>query len=276
MKVVVTGAKGMLGNALLRVFSDTKVIGLSHDQLDVTVLDDAVNKIKTIKPDFVIHAAAFTNVDLCESEPEEAYRVNGIGTRNVAIACEEIKCPVIYISSDYVFDGTKGKPYYEWDQTNPINQYGLSKHMGETFVSSLTNRFYILRTSWLYGENGRHFVDTIITLLSEREVIDVVNDQIGSPTYTMDLAQKIREIAGKGYGIYHVTNSGSCSWFDFARAIASRTNRERKILPASSDTFKRPARRPAYSVLDSTMLRLEGMSEMRHWEEALHEYLDQE
>lgn len=276
MKIIVTGAKGMLGNALLRVFSDMEVIGLSHDQFDVTKLDDAVNKIKTIKPDFVIHAAAFTNVDLCESEPEEAYRVNGIGTRNVAIACEEIKCPVVYISSDYVFDGTKGKPYCEWDQTNPINQYGLSKRLGEMFVASLTNRFYIIRTSWLYGENGRHFVNTIITLLSERETIDVVNDQIGSPTYTMDLARKIREITGKGYGVYHVTNSGSCSWFDCAKAIASRRNRERKIVPVSSDTFKRPAKRPAYSVLDNTMLRLEGMTGVRHWQEALHEYLDQE
>ncbi len=273
MNIAVTGAEGMLGYALKRVFSDIGLVELSYDQLDVTVLDDTVNKIRKLNPDFVIHAAAFTNVDQCEEMPEKAFQVNGIGTRNVAMACHEVGCPVIYISSDYVFDGNKDTPYNEWDRTNPINTYGQSKLIGEEYISTLTNKFFIIRTSWLYGENGSHFVDTIVRLLSEKESIDVVNDQVGCPTYTLDLAKIIRVVMEKGYGIYHVTNSGNCSWFDFARTIASRGKMERKIVPVSSESYKRPARRPANSVLANTMLRLEGIGELRHWEEALDEYL---
>lgn len=276
MKVALTGAGGMLGHAIKNVFSDVEIVEFTHDRLDITILDDVVKKVKDANPDFLIHAAAFTNVDQCESETEKAYLVNGIGTRNIAMACEEIKCPVIYISSDYVFDGSKGTPYDEWDSTNPINKYGLSKLIGERFVTILTNRFYIIRTSWLYGKNGRHFVDTIIKLLSERESIEVVNDQVGCPTYTVDLARKILEIIGKGYGIYHVTNTGSCSWYEFAVMIAAKKGFKKQIIPVTSEKFKGPARRPAYSVLDNTMLRLEGINELRHWEEALDEYLSKD
>ncbi len=273
MKLFLTGAEGMLGHALQRVFSDVEMIGLSYNKLDVTVLNDTMDTIKRIQPDFVIHAAAFTNVDQCEEIPEKAFQVNGIGTRNVAMACYEVGCPVMYISSDYVFDGEKNNPYQEWDSTNPINAYGQSKLMGEEYISTLTNKFFIVRTSWLYGEHGHHFVRTITRLLLEKESIDVVNDQIGCPTYTFDLAKKIRDIMAKGYGIYHVTNTGSCSWFDFARAIASRDKRGEQIVPVSSERYKRPAKRPAYSVLANTMLRLEGLEEMRHWNEALDAYL---
>ncbi|MEW6108965.1 MAG: dTDP-4-dehydrorhamnose reductase [Nitrospirota bacterium] len=273
MKIALTGAGGMLGHAIKRVFSDIEIVSFTHDVLDVTSLDDAVKKVKDANPDFLIHAAAFTDVDRCEFEPEKAYLVNGIGTRNMAIACEEIKCPVIYISSDYVFDGSKGGPYDEWDIAIPVNKYGLSKLMGERFVSLFNNRFYIIRTSWLYGKNGRNFVDTILKLLSEKERIEVVSDQVGCPTYTVDLAGKIREITGKGYGIYHVTNSGSCSWYDLAVMIASKKNFKNEIVPITADKLKRPAGRPAFSVLGNTMLRLEGIEELRNWDEALEEYL---
>lgn len=273
MKIVLTGANGMLGHAIKKIFSDIDLIGFDYSDFDITVLDDVMKRIKAARPDFLIHAAAFTNVDQCESEPEKAYLVNGIGARNIAMACDEIKCPVVYISTDYVFDGTKGAPYDEWDGTSPVNKYGLSKLMGERFVTSLTNRFYIIRTSWLYGKHGKNFVDTIRELLSEKESIEVVNDQFGCPTFTDDLAGKIREIVGKGYGIYHVTNTGSCSWYEFAVEIASKTGLKKEVVPVTSGRFKRPARRPAFSVLNNTMLKLEGINEPRHWEEALGEYL---
>ena len=273
MKVVLTGAGGMLGHDLQRAFSDAEVTGFSSSSLDVTRLDDVVARIRDSAPDIVIHAAAFTDVDQCESEPEKAYLVNGIGTRNVVMACEEAGCPIVYISSDYVFDGGKRSPYDEWDDVNPLSVYGLSKLMGERYVSTLTNRFYVVRTSWLYGRHGKNFVDTIVRLLSERERIEVVNDQVGSPTYTADLARKIRELAGRGYGIYHATNGGSCSWFDFAVAIAANRGIGKEIVPVKSEQFKRAAERPAYSVLGNTMLRLEGVGVLRPWEEALREYL---
>lgn len=273
MKVAVTGSEGMLGHDIRRVFSDVELVCLTYETLDITKLDPVMKRLREIRPDFVINAAAFTDVDRCESEPDLAYLVNGIGARNIAMACEQISCPVVQISTDYVFDGTKDGPYHEWDDTAPINQYGLSKLMGERLVTSLTNRFYVVRTSWLYGKNGKNFVNTIGRLLSDREGIDVVDDQVGSPTFTLDLARKLREIIGKGYGTYHITNSGKCSWYEFAVAIAAKMGTTKRISPVTSEMFKRPARRPANSVLGHTMLRLEGLDEMRDWKAALHEYL---
>jgi dTDP-4-dehydrorhamnose reductase len=212
MKVAVTGANGMLGHAIQKVFADMQLIPFSHTSLDITDLDHAVKTIRNTRPDVLINAAAFTDVDACETDTEKAFLVNGIGARNMAIACEEIRCPIIHISSDYVFDGTKESAYDEWDRTNPISRYGLSKLMAEQFVSSLTNRFYIVRTSWLYGSHGKNFVDTIVRLLAEKDSLQVVNDQFGSPTFTEDLAASIRQLIGKGYGIYHATNSGVCTW----------------------------------------------------------------
>jgi len=273
MKVALTGAGGMLGHAVRKVFSDLDLIPFSRAELDITSLDDAVTKIRDARPDFLIHAAAFTNVDACETQPETAYLVNGIGTRNIAIACEEIHCPVIHISSDYVFDGTKTSPYDEWDMPRPVSRYGISKLMAEQFVSSLTNRFYIVRTSWLYGSNGKNFVDTIIRLLAEKDALRVVNDQFGSPTLTDDLARLLRELMGRGYGIYHATNSGVCTWYEFAVEIAERQGIRKQIIPVTSEEFDRPARRPANSALNDTMLRLEGIPPLRHWEDALDDYL---
>ncbi|MBI4847322.1 MAG: dTDP-4-dehydrorhamnose reductase [Nitrospirae bacterium] len=275
MKVAFTGASGMLGYDIKNIFTDVELVPLTRRDLDITSLDKSVTAIREAKPDYLIHAAAHTDVDGSELDPDKAYLVNGIGARNITIACEEIKCPIIYISSDYVFDGTKEGSYNEWDKPNPINTYGLSKLLGEQFVTMLTNRFYIARTSWLFGRNGKNFVDTIIKLLAGRDEIDVVNDQFGSPTYTYDLAMKLREIIGRGYGIYHITNSSHCSWHEFAVEIANIKGINKKINPATSDKFKRPARRPSFSVLGNTMLKLEGIKELRHWKEALKDYLSQ-
>ncbi len=275
MKIALTGSDGMLGCDISNVFSDVELIAFTLSDFDVTDLDKTLSIIKEIKPDYLIHSAAYTDVDGSEHDPDKAYLVNGVGTRNITMACEEIKCPVIYISSDYVFDGTKQEPYNEWDTPNPINQYGLSKLLGEKFVTSLTNRFYIVRTSWLYGKNGKNFVDTISKLLLERDEIEVVDDQVGSPTYTYDLARKLKELIGKGYGIYHATNSSQCSWYEFAAEIAKLQSSNTIIKPTTSDKFKRPAKRPLFSVLNNNMLRLEGLYELRHWKEALKDYLSQ-
>lgn len=263
----------MLGSDIKNIFSDVELINFTLHDFDITDLDRSHKAIKEVKPDYLIHVAAYTDVDGCESNPETAFLVNGIGARNITMACEEIGCPVIYISTDYVFDGTKKETYNEWDKTNPINMYGLSKLLGEQFVTSLTNRFYIVRTSWLYGKNGKNFVDTITRLLSERDEIDVVNDQTGSPTFTCDLAKKLKELIGRGYGTYHITNTSHCSWYEFAVEIAKLKGINKKINPTTTEKFKRPAKRPAFSVLGNTMLRLEGIEPARHWKEALADYL---
>lgn len=263
----------MLGHDIVRVFSDHELICPRLKELNITVLDDVMRFVRNGRPDLIIHAAAYTNVDGAESEPEAAYLVNGTGTRNLAMAAEESGIPIMYISTDYVFDGTKTGQYDEWDRTSPVNQYGLSKLMGEQFVSSLTSRYYIVRTSWLCGKNGKNFVGTIDRLLDERESLDVVDDQRGCPTFAYDLALKLSELTEKGYGTYHITNSENCSWYEFAKKIAELKGSKTMINPVTSDKFPRPAKRPANSVLGNTMLRLEGIEPARHWEEALKEYL---
>lgn len=275
MKIALTGSDGMLGHDIVTVFNDdTDLINFTINDFDITDLDKSLSKIRDAKPDYLIHTAAYTDVDGSEQDPEKAYLINGLGTRNIAMACEEIKCPIIYISTDYVFDGMSELPYSEWDLPAPINKYGLSKLIGEQYVTSLTNRFYIIRSSWLYGRNGKNFVETIVKLLSEKDEIDVVNDQVGTPTFTYDLAEKLKEIIGRGYGIYHITNSSSCSWYEFASEIARLTSGKTIIKPTTTEKFNLLARRPSYSVLDNTMLRLEGIKELRHWKEALQSYID--
>ncbi|HDZ83743.1 MAG TPA: dTDP-4-dehydrorhamnose reductase [Nitrospirae bacterium] len=273
MKIALTGSDGMLGHDIQKVFKDVELINFTLNDFDITDLDSTLSAIKEARPDYLIHPAAYTDVDGCEKDPETAYRVNALGAKNVTIACEETGCPVLYISTDYVFDGTKKEPYIESDAPNPLNEYGLSKLKGERFVSSLTDSFYIVRTSWLYGKNGKNFVETISRLLTEKDEIRVINDQTGSPTYTYDLALKLRELIGKGYGTYHVTNSSQCSWYEFAIEIAALKQSDTKVLPITSDEYKLPARRPSYSVLANTMLKHEGIKELRSWKEALREYV---
>lgn len=276
MRIALTGSEGMLGYAVKRIFTDVELIAFSRRDFDITNCNSTALKIKEIKPDYLLHAAAYTDVDGCELNPEKAYLVNGIGTRNVVMACEAINCPMIYMSTDYVFNGKKKEPYNEWDIPDSINKYGLSKLIGERFVTSLTNRFYIVRTSWLYGKNGKNFVDSIIKLAVKNKKIDVVNDQVGSPTYTYDLAVKLRELIDKGYGVYHITNSSKCSWYEFAVEIVKLKSIQAKIRPVTSDRFIRPAKRPALSVLGNTMLQLEKIKKLRSWKKALKDYLSLE
>lgn len=274
-KIVVLGAKGMLGHELLRSLSGVhQVTGLDIDELDIFDLDATTGTLKTLNPDLVIHSAAYTDVDGCELDPDKAHQVNALGSRNVAIGCQNINTAMVYISTDYVFSGQKPAPYQEWDATGPINVYGTTKLAGENFVRGLCLRHYIVRTSWLYGRHGKNFVDTIARLAGERDNLRVVVDQTGSPTWARDLADKIAELVRKeAYGTYHITNSDTCTWYQFASEIVARLGLETRVEPVTSEHYVRPAKRPTNSVLDNYYLRLEGFSQMRSYRQALREYL---
>ena len=251
--------------------------------LDITEAEKTYREITKINPDIVIHSAAYTDVDGSETNRDLAFRVNALGTRNIALACQRFDTELLYISTDFVFDGEKGEPYLEFDNPNPQSIYAKSKYWGELFVKFLLNRFYIVRTSWLFGKNGENFVTKILALAKEKKEIEVVNDQIGSPTYTKDLAGAISQVIGarKGdsrdraspYGTWHITNSGQCSWYEFAAEILH--NSDVRVKPISSEELNRPAKRPKFSVLDNCVWRLQGWQPLRHWKEALREYLQE-
>jgi dTDP-4-dehydrorhamnose reductase/glucose-1-phosphate thymidylyltransferase short form len=257
--ILILGANGMLGHDLTTVFPGARLCG--HKDLDIT--DGAAVKayILEMKPDLVINAAAYTNVDGCEDDPETAFAVNGDAPGYIAAACREVGAVLVHYSTDYVFDGTKTE-YAESDKPNPINVYGASKLRGEQKIAENMDDYRIIRTSWLFGRHGKNFVETIRHLSRENETVRVVTDQVGKPTYTVDLAHKTAEIAGCPPGIYHATNDGVCSWYEFARAFAPN------IVPCTSAEFPRKAKRPAYSVLVNTKT-----SPMRPWKEALEDYL---
>lgn len=278
MKVVVTGAKGQLGTDLVHLLADRgyEVYGYGREELDITNFEQVKQVISEVNPDVVIHAAAYTKVDLAESEPDQAFLINAYGTRNVAVLSEAVGAKLVYISTDYVFDGTANVPYNEFAPTNPLSVYGKSKLAGEQFVRDLHSKFFIVRTSWVYGKHGNNFVKTMLRLAQERDQLIVVHDQIGCPTYTVDLANCILElIQTEKYGIYHVSNSGHCSWYEFAKAIFEEAGIEVKLNPCTMKDFPRPAPRPAYSVFKHMALKLNGFSEMREWREALKEFIIQ-
>ncbi len=266
----------MLGRDLTAQFAARhQVVPLTRHEADVTDPKSVLESIGRAKPEVVIHAAAFTAVDDCEGQPELALRVNAEGTRNVALACVELRIPMLYISTDYVFDGTKPTPYTESDQPNPINVYGRSKLEGERFVQGMLGQFWIVRTSWLFGLMGKNFVRTILGKAESGESLQVVNDQVGAPTYTADLAEKLEQIVERGGpGIYHVTNQGYCSWFDFAQEILEQTGlRDVRVLPIPTSASNRPAPRPKNSRLANLRLESLGFSLLPPWQDALRRYL---
>lgn len=276
MKVIVTGAKGQLGTDLVHLLADRgyEVYGYRREELDITNFDQVKQVISKVNPDIVIHAAAYTKVDLAESEPDQAFLINAYGTRNVVVASEAVGAKLVYISTDYVFDGTANVPYSEFALTNPLSVYGKSKLAGERYVRDLHSKFFIVRTSWVYGWHGNNFVKTMLKLAQERDELMVVHDQIGCPTYTVDLASCILElIQTEKYGIYHVSNSGNCSWYEFAKAIFEEAGIEVKVNPCTSKDFPRPAPRPAYSVFEHMALRLNGFKEMPNWRDSLKSFL---
>lgn len=278
MKVVVTGSNGQLGRDLVQFLSEKQfeVIGLNREAMDITEMDSVREVIYNIKPDALIHSAAYTKVDKAESEIHQAYLVNGFGTRNVAKATEEVGGKFCYISTDYVFNGENSQPYHEYDIPNPLGVYGKSKYAGEDFTKSLSSRYFIVRTSWVYGLYGENFVNTMLKLARERDELGVVHDQTGSPTYTIDLAHFLTDlIQSEKYGIYHASNYGSCTWFEFANAIFEEAGLKVKVNPLTTVDFPRPAPRPKYSVLEHISIGANGFNDLRHWREALQDYIKQ-
>jgi dTDP-4-dehydrorhamnose reductase len=276
MKVIVTGAKGQLGTDLVHLLADRgyEVYGYGREELDITNFNQVKQVISEVNPDIVIHAAAYTKVDLAESEPDQAFLINAYGTRNVTVASGAVGAKLVYISTDYVFDGTANVPYNEFAPTNPLSVYGKSKLAGEQFVRDFHSKFFIVRTSWVYGKHGNNFVKAMLKLAQERDELMIVHDQVGCPTYTVDLSNCILElIQTEKYGVYHVSNSGHCSWYEFAKAIFEEAGIEVKVNPCTTKDFPRPAPRPAYSVFEHMALRLNGFSEMRKWREALREFI---
>lgn len=275
MEIMITGAAGMLGQSLARSFQAAHNIHpLSSGDLDITRRTAVEETVRNIKPDVILHAAAYTRVDEAERDQESAYRVNVLGTANIAAAAFRFGARVVYYSSDYVFDGSQGRPYREWDPTSPINEYGRSKLAGENLLRDLHPRHLIIRTSWLFGPGGKNFVDRIIQLAGDRDELKIVDDQRGCPTYTPDLAAATLELVKRGsLGIYHITNSNHCSWFEFAGEIVKKAGLDVRLSPVDSGTFAAPAPRPTFSVLENYMLRLEGLPQLRGWQEALSDYL---
>jgi len=273
MKILVTGSKGQLGKELLKLYSDEKINGVDIDEMDITDAEQTVNFITKFNPDIVIHAAAMTDVDGCERNEGAAYKVNTLGTRNVALACQKANSEMLYVSTDFVFAGDKDENYNEFDIPSPLSIYGKSKLEGEKLVKELLNRFYIVRTAWLYGD-GHNFVKTMLSLAENNDSLSIVSDQQGTPTYAKDLAIAISKIIDSGlYGTYHVSNSGSCSWYDFAKKIFEIKDIDIEVNPTTAEEFGSPAERPAYSVMDNFALESQDIYKMREWEEALKDYL---
>lgn len=276
MKILVTGSKGMLAHDLIPILKEThEVIAFSREDLDTTLRDRVSQIIKDTSPDLVINCAAYTNVDKAEKEREKAFLVNGISVQNLALVCHNKNIPLCHISTDYVFDGEKGRPYTPFDNTNPINTYGESKLAGEKYIQWLMNRFYIVRTSWLYGRGGNNFVSSILRIAKEQP-LRVVEDQIGSPTSTVSLSHAIRSLIHSGaYGIYHFTDetNGGISWYDFAKEIIRLSGYNTNVVPIKTDEFLRPAKRPRYTVLATWSFSAVTGRIPVNWKEALKDYL---
>lgn len=280
MKVLITGANGQLGLELqeqLGYDANTyEVIPTDYTNLDITNLNSVKEKLMFLKPDIVINCAAHTAVDKCEEDIENAYKINAIGAKNLAIACEMIGAKLVQVSTDYVFSGEVPGARREDDATGPQSIYGTSKLLGEEYVKTFCKKHFIIRTAWLYGE-GNNFVRTMLKLAENNKEINVVGDQFGSPTSTKDLAKVIIELVQtEYYGTFHGTCEGECSWYDFACKIFELRGINITVNKVTSKEFIRPAKRPTYSVLDNFMLKLYGLNSFRHWEEALVDYLAQE
>ncbi len=279
MKVLVTGARGMLGRELCEALEGRQeVIGVDLEDFDVTVEAAVREAVAAITPEAVVHCAAWTDVDACERDPARAFQHNAQGTWNVAAAAAEVGAVVAYISTDYVFDGKKREPYSEFDAPNPLNVYGASKLAGEGAVRDLVPRHYIVRSAWLFGAGGKNFVSTILKAAASRDEIRVVGDQFGSPTYAPDLAQAIANLVLSQRllpGTYHLVNSGVCSRAELAAEALSAAGKRVRVEPITSAEWPSPARRPAYSALRSRWLELQNLPGLRDWREAVRSYLEE-
>ena len=278
MTIVVIGADGQLGTDLIK--QDKKIVPLIISDIDITDIEQSRYVLGKIRPEVVINTAAYNRVDDCEDEPDPAFAINAIAVSKLALVCKEIKSSLVHISTDYVFSGDSSKPYCEEDAPHPKSIYGISKLAGEYALRYILDQYYIIRTSGLFGaagclgKGGSNFIEAVIKRAKSGAPVQVVNDEIVSPTYTYDLAKKILEIlAYKNYGIYHVVNEGCCSWHDFAKKIFDFLQIDVGLLPVSGEQFKSKARRPKYSVLEKTKLKELGLDNLRTWDQALQAYL---
>lgn len=289
MRLLITGAKGQLGMQLRSILEKGKselgtidsiykgldIRYVSHDELDITDLKDVLEYIGNYKPDFIINCAAYTNVDKCENDIDNAFKVNSLGPRNLAIASNKINAKLLHVSTDYVFSGNGNKPYKEYDATNPVSIYGKTKLLGENYVREFCDKYFIVRTAWLYGKYGKNFVYTILRAAKEKGNLEVVNDQRGNPTNAEDLAYHILKlILTDEYGIYHCTGNGECSWYDFACKIVEYASINCHVMSITSDRIKRDAKRPSYSSLDNMMLRCTIGDNMRSWYDAIKIFIE--
>lgn len=279
MKVLLTGAKGMLGMDLVKrmKIEGYEVVVTDIDELDITIIDDVSKFIKREKPDLVINCAAYTQVDKAETEKEKAYLINAEGVKNLAILCNENKGLLCHISTDYVFDGKKNTPYVPEDPPNPINTYGYTKYQGEKFLMDICSKYYLIRTSWLYGLKGNNFVYTILKLAKRKDQLRIVNDQIGAPTWTVTLSEAIAYVIKKGeLGIYHITDDAGegISWYDFASEIIRLSNLKTKIIPIKTEDYQTAVKRPLYSLLDISKIKKLMEGRIPYWKDSLHFFLD--
>jgi dTDP-4-dehydrorhamnose reductase len=273
VRVLVTGAGGQLGLELAEILPGRghETVALSRAELDVADPDAVDEMVGTHRSDLVVNAGAYTNVDGCETETDLAYAVNALGPRNLAQICERLGCDLLHVSTNYVFDGEADRPYEPFDLPNPISAYGRTKLAGEEYVKHLTRRWYVVRSAGIYGR-GHNFVRTMLRVAGERDVLKVKADEFISPTYARDLAEGIARIAESGrYGLYHLTNAGSCSWYEFTQEIFRLAGIDVEVVPIPGSEYPLPAARPANGVLSSL-----GSFELRHWREALTDYLERE
>lgn len=281
MRILVTGANGQLGQDLVTILNQAnhEVLPCDRNSLDITNEKACLQQVQNFKPDVVVHCAAYTAVDQAETDMDQAYAVNAVGTRNMVVAAERVGAKFCYISTDYVFDGTSEVPYHEYDNTNPQSIYGKSKRAGEELVRSLSSAYFIVRTSWVYGLHGNNFVKTMLRLGAEKPEISVVNDQKGSPTYTVDLSRFLLDLVNtEKFGIYHASNAGECTWYEFAQAIFAEAESAGKsfsvkVNPCTTEDFPRPAHRPRNSVMEHLSIRTNGFKDIRPWQEGLRAFL---
>jgi dTDP-4-dehydrorhamnose reductase len=275
LRVLVTGARGMLGSDMCDVLgTDYEVAPYDIEDFDIVNADATLKAVREVSPQVILHLAAFTDVEACEGDKLQPMAVNSVGTRNVATAASEVGAYLVYISTDYVFDGTKGEPYVETDVPNPVNHYGLTKLRGEQHVQDLAPRYLIIRTSWLFGPNGKNFVDTMLGRAAGGGTLEVVSDQQGSPTYTMDLARGIRQAFERDVeGFLHMTSSGITTWFDLALYAVDLAGIKAEIRPVASTEYPTRAQRPAYSVLRSVVSAGAGIDPLPHWHEGVKHHL---
>lgn len=276
MRVLVLGSEGQLGSELRRVLVEHDMTPARHDEVDIAQIARVIDFARHARPDVIVNAAGYTDVDGCEKNKETAFLVNAIGARNAAIAARKVEADLIHISTDYVFDGNKEEPYLESDSAQPLNIYGWSKLLGERMVMEQNPQTFILRVAWLYGSVGRNFVKTMLALAKDKEELNVVEDQMGTPTFAGDVARQIKLLMDtERYGLYHCTSQGCCTWYEFAREIFRLAGIPVRVIPVTSAEYPRPARRPAFSVLDNLMLRVQGLDIMPTWKDSLAAHIEE-